>query len=483
MNLSRITSCTAAGREATSWRARETSSRASARASAAEWAGATWWVERAAGANHGVLYAKPDGSDGAAAGEAKAILDPNAWAADGTAGLRGWFPSPDGKWLAYLRDAKGSERSTLFLHDLGAGKDTPFRLSRMKHQSFCWAADSKGFFYSRQPDPDSVPEGEAEYHTRVLYHALGSPTLDDELVYGTGRPAIEGKHVFASSDRAHVFLARGMPYGPSDFFEIVTTPEGRHRLEPVMVGIPALTSLDMLGEEYVLLTDLDAPKKRLVIASKDEVGDPKRWRTWLARDDVVLEDFAIAAGRVVVHLKSDLASELLVLTSDQAPATIVPLPGQGTVTGGLVTRRGDAHVWFAFDAYERPWTTYRIDVREPRRTPEAGKSAATTLDVTRLVTERATYPSKDGTRIPIFLLHRKDVPLDGKAPTILTGYGGFRVGRYPGWNAAAALWADGGGVYAVACLRGGDEFGEDWHKAGCLSKKQNVFDDFIAGAD
>ena len=438
-----------------------------------------WWVERPAGANLGVLHARND--DGT--GEPRVILDPNAWAKNGTAGLRGWHPSPDGKWLAYFRDAKGDERSTVYLLDLASGKDEPFQLTRMKHASFTWAPDSKGFFCSRHPDPDSVPADESEYHNRVYYHPLGGLILDDELVYGTGRPTIEGMGVFRSSDDRHVFLARGLPYRPEDYFEILTEPDGRHRLVPVIVGVDAITSIDTLGDEFVLLTDLDAPKKRLLRATRADVGDPKKWIPVVSQGDGVIEEFSIAGDRIVYHVREDAVSHLRVVALDGAPPAEVPLVAEGTVGGGLVTRRGDSHVWFSLDAYERPWTSYQYDAAKLANAPVPLRTASTTIDVARLVTERATYPSKDGTRIPIFLLHRKDVPLDGKAPTILSGYGGFRVGRYPGWNSAAALWADGGGVYGVACLRGGDEFGEDWHKAGCLGRKQNVFDDFIAGAD
>lgn len=440
--------------------------------------GRMWWTERSAGANHAVLMSsKEDG-----AGTPDVVIDPNAWSADGTAGLKGWHPSPDGKFLAYLRDAKGDENSSLFLRDLSTGKDVPFRLSRMKFGSFAWAPDATGFYYSRRPDPDSVPAGEAELHSRVHYHPLGGLVLDDELVYGAGRPAIESMGVFRSSDDRHVFLARGVPYGPSNIFEILTGEDGRHRLVPVLVGVPAITELDVIGDEFILLTDLDAPRKRLVRATRDEVGDPARWRPLVPQSAGVIEDFAIAGDRVVVHIRENVASRLRVLTLDGTGPEELTLAADGTI-GGLATKRGDTRVWFSFEAYERPWTAYRFDAADPKRGPETLKSARTTIDVTRLTTDRRTYPSKDGTRIPIFLLHRKDVPLDGKAPTILSGYGGFRVGRYPGWNAAAALWADAGGVYAVACLRGGDEFGEDWHAAGCLSKKQNVFDDFVAGAD
>jgi prolyl oligopeptidase len=441
--------------------------------------GREWYVEKPAGANHGVLYAR----DGDGAGEPLAVLDPNAWSADGTQGLQGWFPSPDGRWLAYLRDANGSEDSTLYLRDLGTGRDTGLSIPRTKHASVTWAPDSSGFWYTRLPDPGSVPPGEEQHHRRVLWHPLGGLVLDDEVVYGRGRPAIESMWLHRSSDRRTTFLVRGPPYEATDTFEVRREP-GRTTLTPLVVGVDARTSVDRAGDLYVLLTDFGAPRKRVCVATAAGVGDPSAWRDVVPEGPGVLRSVDVAGDLLVVHVVEDVVSRLRVVGLDGTPRGEIVIPGSGaTSVHDVVTKPGDPRVWFSADAYDAPWTSYVTDLRSPDRTVTPQATAATTVPVARLTTTRTRIRSKDGTEIPVFLLHRADTALDGRAPTVLTGYGGFRIGRYPGWSAVMALWADLGGVYAVACLRGGDEFGEAWHAAGCLANKQNVFDDFVAVAD
>ena len=452
--------------------------------------GRQWYLQRSQGQNHPVLYAK----DADGAGDAKVVLDPNAWSADGTEGLRGHHASPDGKWLAYLRDSKGSENSTLFLRDLTTGQDADLRLPRMKFASVTWAPDSSGFYYTRLPDPASVPVGQEQQHRRVYFHPLGGLVLDDELVYGSGRPAIESMSTYASSDRKTLFLARGEPYRTNETFEIVRKA-GKTTLVPVWLGVPGLSYVDKVGDVYVVNTDWEAPRRRLLAVRnrmRIEVSDavPTTGRapadlkieTILPQGTGVIESADLVGDAVLVHSKDDVVSHLRVIGVNGADRGEVALPGPGTVHD-VVTKPGDTRVWFSFDAYDRPWTSYVVDLASKDRALTAIETAPTSIDVSTLTTTRVRYPSKDGTEIPMFLVHRKDVALDGKAPTVLTGYGGFRLGRGPGWSPLIGLWAEMGGVTAVACLRGGDEFGEAWHEAGCLDKKQNVFDDFIAAAD
>jgi len=440
--------------------------------------GRRWWTERPAGKNHAIVHAQKDDDSG----PDEVIFDPNAWSADGTEGLKGYTPSPDGRWVAYFRDRKGSENATMHLRDLSTGKDSGLVVTRMKFSQIQWAPDSSGFWYSRLPDPDSVPAGQEQLHRRVRFHRLADPLLlDDELVYGTGRPDIEGMWVGSSTDEKTMFLVRGMPSESRDTFEIARV-DGRTVVKPLLVGVDAITHVDKVGETYLLTTDLDAPRQRVCTATAETVGDPKRWTTIVPEGEGVLEDVLPVAGVVVVHARENLVSRIRVLDLEGKDLGEVALPGPGTARG-LVTKPGDPRLWFAFESYHLPVTTYVVDLTSGRRPLTELDRAPTTIDVEALETLRSTYPSKDGTRIPIFLLHRKDVPLDGKAPLVLSGYGGFRVGRYPGWSPASALWAELGGVFAVACLRGGDEFGETWHKAGSRGTKQNVYDDLIAGAD
>lgn len=443
------------------------------------WGGREWYVEKPAQANHGVLHAR----DRDGAGEPRVVLDPNAWSADGTQGLQGWFPSPDGRWLAYLRDANGSEDSTLHLRDLSKGVDTDLRIPRAKFASLAWAPDASGFWYTRLPDPDSVPAGESQHHRRVLWHPMGGLVLDDEVVYGRGRPAIESMWLHGSSDRRTTFLVRGLPYEALDTFE-VRREDGRTTRVPLVVGVDARTTVDRSGDLYVLLTDHLAPRKRVCVATAEEVGDPARWRDVVPEGRGVIRSVDVVGDLLVVHVVEDVVSRLRVVGTGGEDRGEIPIPGSGASSvHDVVTKPGDSRVWFSADGYDRPWTSYVVDLAASERSPQPLATARTTVAVDRLVTTRARFRSRDGTEIPVFLLHRRDTALDGKAPTVLSGYGGFRIGRYPSWSAVLGLWADLGGVYAVACLRGGDEFGEAWHAAGCLANKQNVFDDLVAVAD
>jgi len=439
--------------------------------------GRAWYLRRSAGQNHPVLYAR----DGDGAGPETTILDPNAWSADGTEGLSGWYPSPDGRWLCYGRDRKGSENTTLHLRDLANGQDTDLRITRCKFSGASWASDASGFWYTRLPDPDSVPAGEAQHHRRVYFHRLGGLLLDDPLVYGTGRPALETMWVGRTSDRRTVLLHRGEPYRTTDVLR-VDVADGRPVTTPVFVGVPALSYADRVGDRWLLTTDWKAPRKRILTAPVGHDTPPAAWTEFLPEGPGVIESVDVAGDRVVVHVREDVVSSLRVFRADGTPDGEVPLPGPGSVRG-TSTKPGDSRLWYGFESNARPYTTYVVDLATTPRTPKVLDTTPTTIDPDTLVAERFLVPSKDGTKIPLFVLRRKDVPLDGRAPTVLYGYGGFRVGQTPTWAALRALWAEMGGVYVTACLRGGDEYGEAWHAAGCLANKQNVYDDMIASAE
>ncbi|MDJ0523245.1 MAG: prolyl oligopeptidase family serine peptidase [Planctomycetota bacterium] len=442
--------------------------------------GYRWYTYRPKNANQPVLYR----TDAKAQQTPQVVLDPNRWARSGTAAIRGWDVSPNGRYVAYRRDAEGSEDTTLYVYDVSEGRHLSDRITRTKFASVVWTPDSKGFLYSRMPDPDSVPSGEAQYHRRIYHHTLGGLVQDDPMVYGRGRPMLESCWLSRSSDQQHLFLVRGQPYQATETFEC-TWEKGELKLTPLITDKDERTWIDRAGDVYVLNTDRNTGNREVFTAPRTPEGGLGDWtlvEVPRGERDVV-KDVRVVGGKfLVVHMKVNVVSRLYVRALAGGPFRELTLPGPGTV-GRFATRPDDTRIWLTFQSYARPTTIYRCDLSEAKPVLEAETTLGTTIDVGQLVSTQTTYKSKDGTAIPIFLLHRKDVKLDGSAPTILTGYGGFRVGIYPRFDRRRALWAEHGGVLAVACLRGGDEFGEAWHEAGSLANKQNVFDDFIAAAD
>ncbi len=440
-----------------------------------------WHTYRPTGANQAILYL----TDIEGEATPRPIIDPNAWSKEGTAGMKAWEVSPDGRYVAYRRDAQGSEDTTLYVLDVRTGKNLPESITRTKFASITWDEDSSGFFYNRAPDPDDVPNGEAQYHSRIYHHRLGTLVLDDVQVYGRGRPMLENCWLYRSSDERHLFLGRGLPYKSVEVFEC-TFADDRLTLTPIVEQRDERTWVDRVGDTYLFNTDRNTGQREIFLAKRTPEGRVGPWQLVdipRGKRDVVKDAWIVGGAYVLVHVKADIVSRLFVRPLAGGAVREIKLPGPGTVGRSVATRLGDTRIWFRFESYARAPTTYRCDLASQDLVLTAEETLPTTVDLGTLVSTQTTYPSKDGTAIPVFLLHRKDVKLDGSAPTVLYGYGGFRVGLYPHFSRTRAVWAEEGGVWVVACLRGGDEFGEAWHQAGCLANKQNVYDDFIAGAD
>ncbi len=445
-------------------------------------AGMRWHTYRPKGANQPILYRL----DEAGTQTPQPILNPNRWAGDGTSGLKAWHVSPNGRYVAYRRDDKGSEETTLYIRDNNSGKVLPESIDRTKFASVVWLPDNTGFFYNRMPDPGSVPSGQSQYHSRISFHEIGTLVLDDPVVYGKGRPMLEDCWMYRSSDRKQLFLSRGLPYKAVETFE-ATWADGALTLVPVIEKKDERSWVDKVGSTYILNTDRNTGRREIFTAERDAKGAlPEAWTPveFPRSDKGVIKDLAVVANKFLVcHIKDNLVSRLFVRPLAGGPVREITLPEPGSVGGRLATKQEDSKLWFTFESYARPTTNFRCDLAAKTLTLHAEDTLPTTVDPDELISVQTTYKSKDGTDIPIFLLHRKDLKFDGTQPVLLYGYGGFRVGIYPRFSRTRALWTAMGGVLAVASLRGGDEFGEAWHQAGCLENKQNVFDDFIAAAD
>ncbi|MGH7573051.1 MAG: prolyl oligopeptidase family serine peptidase [Gemmatimonadota bacterium] len=431
--------------------------------------------------NQSVLYRAP-----ALDAPPSPLLDPNALAADGTISLGALEVSPDGRYLAYGLQTAGSDWVEFQVREIGSGKDLPDRVQWAKFSGVSWTGDGRGFFYSRYPEP---VEGRAltgaVRNQKLYYHVLGTPQSEDRLVYerpdrpewGFGAEVTEdGRyavvHVWHGTDPRNRLYA--IDLGDS------AQPDLAAPVRPLIDEADAAYEfIGNVGPVFYLRTDLDAPRGRIVAV---DTREPERsaWREIVPESDRTLESAILASGRLVLRYLEDAKSRLLVFDLDGTPDKEIALPGIGTVSQ-LRGEPDSPEIFFAFSSFTKPTAIHRHDLATGETT--VWKAPELRFDPSRYEIRQAFYHSKDGTRIPMFLVHAKGIAEDGGNPTYLYGYGGFNISITPFFWVSNLVWLEMGGVLAVANLRGGNEYGEEWHQAGIKANKQNVFDDFIAAAD
>ena len=438
-------------------------------------AGRLFHVRRADAQKQSVLYVR-DGLDGAD----RPLIDPNALDADGLVTIDWWYASGDARYVAYGLSRGGTEMSTLHVRDVATGQDLPDVIPHTQRARVAWVPG--GFYYTVHPAPGSVPPGDEHYHRRVKYHRLGDDPAADVLVFGEGQAKERILDVATSPNGRWVLLAAFDGWVRSDVY-LLDREHPELGIRTVVEGADAITEGDPAGDRLVLRTNLGSPKYRIVTA---DPSDPSRWTTVVAEGPHAIEGFRLTRDRIAVHTLELATSRLALWTLDGRKEREVELPELGALSGsgndiGLSSdERGDV-VTYTFQSFARPPASYAVDARtgtqrELVRLPRPEGIPEVTVDQTR-------YRSKDGTEVTMFLVHRADVRPTADVPTLLTGYGGFNVSRTPLYSAAAVLWAESGGLYALPNLRGGGEYGEGWHRAGMLGSKQNVFDDFHAAAE
>ncbi|MGN6564774.1 MAG: prolyl oligopeptidase family serine peptidase [Thermomicrobiales bacterium] len=421
--------------------------------------------------NQPVLYVR----EGA---ETCAVLDPNTLSAGGTVALDWWYPSPDGALVAYGLSSSGDERSTLAIREVATGHDLPERIPDTRFSSVAWLPDGAGFYYTRLPAPGSVPDGEENYHQRVRFHQLGADPADDPAIFGEGS---------APEDRFAVELS------PAGRWLLVTTHHSwshhevhlldRHAggaFVPVTTGREAIYEGQLLDDRLYLLTNEDAPNFRVFLVNPVQPARAN-WREIVPERDAALHGCRAVGRWLALNYLRDAVSDVRVVAADGSGAPVTPsLPSPGTVASLAGEADGDT-LFFTYETFFTPASIWRCELatgavapfEQPTGAPETGD----------LVAEQVWYTSRDGTRVPMFLLHRRDLQRDGQTPTLLTGYGGFNIALTPAYNAGFLAWIAQGGLVAQPSLRGGSEYGEDWHRAGMLAHKQTVFDDFLSAAE
>ena len=414
------------------------------------------------------------------------VIDPNALSPEGSMSLAQYAPSPDAKLVVYGTAYGGADWETLRIRNVATGADLNDVVSWVRFSELAWTHDSRGFFYSRYPQP---PEGKvleaALAHQAIYYHVAGTPQSDDILIYQrqdhpswivNATVSDDGRYVFirtfrgADNNNQLHFINLGNPAQPK-----VTAP-----IRPIVETTDSeYTPIGNYGTRVYLRSDKDAPRRR-IIAIDLENTDPAAWKVVVPEQDYAIEDAALVGGRIVIHSLADVQSRIDVFNLDGAREGVVPLPGIGAVTE-LYGRADSFDVWFLFSSPLSPATVYRYDLASRSRMPfEAPPSP---IDASEFETRAMFAISKDGTRVPFFMTSRKGISQDGRNPTMLYGYGGFSISVLPFYRPDVPAWLELGGVFVTVNMRGGAEYGEAWHKAGYLDRKQNVFDDFIAVAE
>jgi len=413
------------------------------------------------------------------------LLDPNALSADGSIALLGTEPSPHGAMLAYDLSQGGSDWVTIHVRDVATGKDLPDIIRWVKFSGVSWTEDGRGFFYSRYPAP---PEGKAisqqVTNQKLYYHRLGTKQTADTLVYE--RPDLPEWVVRGDVSEDGRYLLISLKNGTAVENELFyvdlkdpQTPDVGSRVSPLYTkNDAAYDVVGIVGKTLFLRTTLGAPKARVVAASLDD-PDSARWRVVVPEGEGVIRSAAIAGGQVLVNSQVVAKSGLALYSTAGKPEGELPLPTLGSVSR-ISAREDSSAVYYGFTSFLVPASVYRYDVTTGKTTEYFKPEVP--FDPLPYDVKQVFYPSKDGTRIPMFIVARRGLKLDGSNPTVLYAYGGFDITITPTFNPILPVWLELGGVYAVPNLRGGGEFGESWHEAGMLGKKQNVFDDFAWAA-
>ncbi|MEM7077259.1 MAG: prolyl oligopeptidase family serine peptidase [Pseudomonadota bacterium] len=404
------------------------------------------------------------------------LFDPNTWSQDGTTALGSYHPAPAGDHVAYMVQEAGSDWRTIKVRNLVTGVDTDDEIPDIKFSNLSWDAAGEGFFYTKFKPPEGERFLSRLDNARVMYHRLGTPVARDRLIHADPQHPERGFSGEVTHDGRYLVITSSI--GTADRYQVyIKDLQADTEVQQIVSGFDHDYSLvDHIDGELFFRSDLDAPNGR-VIAMRLHDG---RVREIVGERDNVLTRAHHFGGRFVLQYLQDASSRIEVHSLDGEHQTQLQLPGIGSVAG-LSGGPEQDEVFYAYSSLNRPSTIRRwaldSNAQSTFRQIEMG------LDLDGMVVKQEFFSSRDGTRVPMFIMHKKDSKLDGKLPTLLYGYGGFNISLTPGFSMSRALFVEQGGAVAIANLRGGGEYGEEWHAAGTLTNKQNVFDDFIAAAE
>jgi prolyl oligopeptidase len=411
--------------------------------------------------------------------EARVLLDPNTLSEDGTVALSGIAISRDGRYLAYGLSRSGSDWQEWKVRDIETGEDLPDHLRWIKFSGASWTPDGQGFFYSRYDEPPPGREYEsANYFQKLYYHRLGTPQSEDLLVYHRPDQKEWGFAGGVTEDGNYLIISVWRGTDPKNllFYKDLRDPN-LPVVELIREFEAEYSFIGNDGSRFWLLTDLNAPRRRLVAIDLD---DPGQVQEVIPEAEETLQGVSLINNQFVAFYLKDAHTQIKTFALDGTYLGEIPLPGLGSASG-FGGKRYDTETFYTFTSFTTPPTIYRYDFTTGRST--LFRQPQVDFDPQAYEVQQVFYPSKDGTRIPMFLVHRRGLARTGDHPTLLYGYGGFGLSLTPSFSVGLVAWLEMGGVYAQPNLRGGGEYGEAWHQAGTKLNKQKVFDDFIAAAE
>ncbi len=438
--------------------------------------GKRWfWFHNSGLQNQSVLY-----TAGSLEAPGRVLLDPNTLSEEGTVALSGTSISHDGRHLAYGLAEAGSDWNTWRVRDIQTGQDLPDVIRWVKFSGASWTRDGLGFYYSRYPTPEPGQDLKAVNHNHTLYyHRLGTPQEEDVQVFAVPEHPDWSVGGGVTEDGRWLVIQVERPDTDNGAVWVQDLARPDSPLRPLPDAFKArFRVIESEGDTLLVQTDLDAPRFRLlgVDLSKEEPA----WHELIPQGPEKMESVGRVGNRLFVEYLHDAHSRVAVHDLQGKPLGEVPLPGLGTA-GGFSGRRQDTETFYAFTSFTVPTEIHRYDLASGKST--LWKRPRLTFDPAKFQTRQVFITSKDGTRVPMFLSHRKDLVCDGRLPVLMYAYGGFNYSLTPYFSATSMAWMEAGGVYAVPNLRGGGEYGEEWHQAGTRTRKQNVFDDFIAAGE
>lgn len=435
--------------------------------------GRYFYTERQPGDDQWVLYFK-DGIEG----NPIKLYDPNGKKKDNTLTIDYWYPSHLGKYVTYGISEGGNEMATLYIKDVSTNTELDEKIINCRYSAIRWLPDDSGFYYTRNPRPGTVPQNEEHLHTKVYFHKLGDNVENDVLIFGADRPKDDMLGLSLSPDGRYLGIQASKTWTENEIYIYDSISK---EITPLVTNIPSKFSISFTKDKVFLDTNYKANNYRILWSSYDRMFEPiDSWLEFISEREYLLQTIVITENKILVEYLINACSEVFIFNHDGNEIGKIPLPKYSNLSG-ISARRNEKEFFYGVESFVFPKITYRYDpltdkYQEYRKTENP-------INPNDYSVKQEWYESKDGTKVPMFIFHKNNIEQNGSNPTILYGYGGFNNGQTPSFMRNWVPWIERGGIFAIANIRGGGEFGEKWHKGGIKENKQNTFDDFIYAAE